>query len=266
MKQTFAFWQAPYLAWFSKPFYQDVVERWRGLALTYLFVLVAVAWLPNAFRLNRLMENFRTQDLPPILEQVPKLEIINGEIQADVNMPYRIIDPKTNETLVVIDTNASEDDFDRLNTSVLITKTQVISNRSSFSRSFNLSDLEGVSIDKESLGRWMDGGIAWTRTLAYPLLVINSWGYRFFQALIFGVIGLIITNSMHAKLPYAAVVRLSVIALTPVIILRTLFDFFSISIPLWWLLAFAITIVYLYQAIKANQGYSELEEGTEYGA
>jgi hypothetical protein len=262
MKQTFPFWQAPYLAWFSRPFYQDVAQRWRGLALTYLLVLIAVAWLPNALRLNGWTENFRTQDLPPILEQVPRLEIAGGEIQADVTMPYRIIDPKSNETLVVIDKNASGDDFDRLNTLVLITKGQIISNRNGFNRSFDLADLEGVTVDKESLGRWIDGGISWIRTLAYPLLVINSWGYRFMQALMFGVIGLIIANSVHAKLPYAAVVRLSVIALTPVIILRTLFDFFGVSVPFWWLLAFASTIIYLYQAIKANQGYSEIEEST----
>jgi hypothetical protein len=260
MKQTFPFWQAPYLAWFSRRFYQDVAQRWRGLALTYLLVLVAVAWLPNVFRLNGQMETFRTQDLPPILEQVPKLEILNGELQADVKMPYRIIDPESNETLVVIDKNASEEDFDRLNTLILITNNQIISNRNGFNRSFDLADLEGVSVDKESLGRWIDGGISWIRTLAYPLLVINSWSYRFFQALIFGVIGLIMANSMQVKLPYAAVVRLSVIALTPVILIRTLLNFFGISVPLWWLLAFAITVVYLYRAIKANQGYSELEE------
>jgi hypothetical protein len=259
--KTFPFWQAPYLAWFSQDFYRDVAQRWRGLALTYLLILIAVLWLPNALRLNQNLETFRTQDLPPILEQVPKLEIQNGEVKADVKMPYRIVDPRTNETLVVIDTNASETDFDRLNTAVLITKTQVISNRTGLNRSFNVGDLEGVSVDKESLERFIDGSIAWTRTLAYPLLVINSWGYRLMQALIFGVIGLIIANSVQAKLPYAAVVRLSVIALTPVIILRTLFDFFGVSVPFWWLLAFAITMIYLYQAIKANQGYSELEEG-----
>jgi Protein of unknown function (DUF1189) len=265
MKKPFPFWQAPYLAWFSKPFYQAVAQRWRGLALTYLLALVAVTWLPNAFRLNGRMENFRNNDLPPILEQVPKLEIMGGEIQTDVKMPYRIIDPNSQETLVVIDKNATEKDFDRLDTFVLITKNQVISNRTSFNRSFNLADLEGVSVDKESLGRWIDGGIAWTRTLAYPLLVINSWSYRFFQALLFGVLGLIIANTIQARLPYAAVVRLSVIALTPVILIRTLLNFFSISVPLWWLVAFAITVVYLYQAIKANQGYSELEEGTGSG-
>lgn len=260
MKQTFPFWQAPYLAWFSKPFYQDVAQRWRGLALTYLLVLLAVAWLPNAFRLNQRMETFRNNDLPPILEQVPRLEIQNGEIQADVTMPYRIIDPESQETLVVIDKNATEDDFDRLNTLILITRDQIISNRNGFNRSFNLDDLEGVSIDKESLGGWIDGGITWTRTLAYPLLVINSWSYRFFQALLFGVVGLIIANSIQAKLPYAAVVRLSIIALTPVILIRTLLNFFGITVPFWWLLAFAITVIYLYQAIKANQGRSELEE------
>lgn len=254
MEQTFPFWQAPYLSFFSQPFYRDVAQRWRGLALTYLLLLLAVTWLPNFLRLNSLVENFRKSDLPPILEQVPRLEIQGGEIKTDVKMPYRIIDPKTNETLVVIDTNATEADFDRLNTSVLITKDKLISNRSNFNRSFNLSDLEGLVIEKESLGNIIDGLIRWARTLAYPMLVLNSWGYRFFQALLFGILGMIIANTIQVQLPYAALVRLSVIALTPVILLRTLLDFFTISLPFWWLIAFAITVVYLYQAIKANQG------------
>jgi hypothetical protein len=254
MEKPYRFWQAPYLAFFSLPFYQDVARRWGGLALTYLLLLLAVTWLPNFWRLNAIAENFRQNDLPPILEQVPRLEIMGGEVKADVKMPHRIIDPKTKETLVVIDTSATEDDFDRLNTAVLITKDKLIANRNTFSRSLNLSDLEGVVIAKESLGQFIDSSIRWTRTLAYPMLVLNSWGYRFFQALLFGVLGLMIANTIQVQLSYAALVRLSIIGLTPVILIRTLLDFFSISLPLWWLVAFAITVIYLYQAIKANQG------------
>jgi hypothetical protein len=252
--QPFRFWQAPYFAFFSQPFYRDVGQRWRGLSLTYLLLLLAVAWLPNILLLNGRLETFRTTTLPPLLEQVPRLEIQNGEVKADVKMPHRIVDPTTQETIIVIDTSATENDFDRLNTAILITKDQVISNRNNLTRNFDVSDLEGVVIEKESLGRFIEGSIAWTRTLAYPLLVINSWGYRLFQALLFGVLGLIIANTIQVKLPYAALVRLSIIALTPVIVLRTLLGFFSISLPLWWLVAFAITVIYLYQGIKANQG------------
>jgi hypothetical protein len=257
MEQTFRFWQAPYLSFFSQPFYRDVAQRWRGLALTYLLVLLAVAWLPNFWRLDTLVENFRKSDLPPILEQVPKLEITGGEVKTDVRMPHRIINPKTQETLVVIDTGATEDDFNRLNTMLLVTKDKLIANRNGFSRSLDLRDLEGAVIEKESLGQFINSSIRWTRTLAYPILVLNSWGYRFFQALLFGVLGLMIANTVQVQLSYAALVRLSIIGLTPVILIRTLLDFFSISLPLWWLIAFAMTVVYLYQAIKANQGVGD---------
>jgi hypothetical protein len=252
--EQFRFWQAPYLSFFSQPFYRDVAQRWRGLSLTYLLVLLAVSWLPNIWVLNRRLETFRTDTLPPLLEQVPKLEIINGEVKADVEMPYRIIDPATQETLVVIDTSATEADFDRFNTAILVTNNKVVSNRGTLNRTFDLDDLEGVVIEKGSLGRFIEASIAWTRTLAYPLLVLNSWGYRLFQALLFGVLGLIIANTVEVKLPYAALVRLGIIGLTPVILIRTLLEFFSIALPFWWLIAFAITVVYLYQAIKANQG------------
>jgi hypothetical protein len=78
--EQFRFWQAPYLSFFSLTFYRDVAQRWRGLSLTYLLVLLAISWLPNILRLNQSLETFRTATLPPLLEQVPKLEIVNGEI------------------------------------------------------------------------------------------------------------------------------------------------------------------------------------------
>jgi hypothetical protein len=252
--KQFRFWQAPYVSFFSQPFYRDVAQRWRGLALAYLLVLLAVTWLPNIWVLDRRLQTFRTTTLPPLLAQVPRLEIQNGEVKADVKMPHRIIDPTTQETIIVIDTSATKEDFDRLNTAILITKDNIISNRDNLTRNFDFSDLEGVVIEKESLGRFIEGSIAWTRTLAYPLLVINSWSYRLFQALLFGVLGLIIANTVQVKLSYAALVRLSIIGLTPVILIRTTIDFFNISLPLWWLLAFALTVIYMYQAIKANQG------------
>ncbi len=254
MENHFPFWQAPYLSFFSQPFYRDVAQRWRGLSITYLLLLLALTWLPNVLRLNTSLETFRNNDLPPILEQVPKIEILNGEVKADVKMPYRIIVPQTKETLLVIDNQATQDDFDSLNTLALLTKDKLITQNGSGSRTFSVADLEGVVIEKESLGRFIDGSITWTRILAYPLLVINSWSYRFFQALLFAVLGMIIANTVHVQLPYAALVRLSVIALTPVIILRTVLNFLSISLPFWWLIAFALTVVYLYQTVRANQG------------
>jgi Protein of unknown function (DUF1189) len=262
---AFPFWQAPYLSFFSNPFYRDVAGRWRGLALGYLLLLLAITWLPNIFVLNNRLVDFRATYLPYILEQVPSLEIQGGEVRTDVKMPYTISLPDNEGTLAVIDTSASVDDLKNLDTFILITKDQLISKQSSNqTRMFSLTDLEGLSVDKDMLGRWADTSISWTRILAYPLLVLNSWGYRFFQALLFGVLGLIIASALKVTLPYAALVRLSVIALTPVIVIRTLLEFFSITLPFWWLIAFAVSVVYLYQAIRANQGITT-DEGIESG-
>jgi len=53
-------------------------------------------------------------------------------------------------------------------------------------------------------------------------------------------------------LSYASLVRLAVIALTPVILLNTMLTLFDASMPFWWLIAIAVALAYFYVAIRAN--------------
>jgi hypothetical protein len=71
------------------------------------------------------------------------------------------------------------------------------------------------------------------------------------QTFIYGLIGLIIAKLLHVPLAYMASVRLAIIAVTPGLILDTLFPLVKLRPPAWWLLGFAIAMGYLFFGIKA---------------
>ena len=254
MDPSYPAWQAPYFAFFSEAFYREVATRWRGLAFGYLFCLLLFAWIPTLLMLNGYVRAFRSDTLPALLDQVPQVELNNGEVSTDADMPFYI--RAEGETVAVIDTRASKEDLERLDTPVLLTKTQLIFNDEGSVEVFNLSDVPSwlgpIRINQESLQALYDGVGKWLSIWLLPLVAMGSFLARVVQALILALLGLFVAARLGASLSYVALVRLSVIALTPVILLNTMLTLFDASIPLWWLVAFAITLAYLYVAIRTN--------------
>lgn len=247
-------WQAPYLAFFSEAFYRDVATRWRGLAFGYLFCLLLFAWIPSLLMLNGYIRAFRSDTLPALLEQVPQIELRNGEISTDADMPFYI--RAEGETVAVIDTAASQEDLERFDTPVLLTKTHLIFEDEGSIEVFNLSDvptwLGPIRINQSGLQALYDIVGKWLSVWILPLVAVGSFLARAVQALVLALVGLMIAARLKVDLSYAALVRLSVIALTPVILLNTMLTLFDASIGLWGLIALAMALTYLYVSIRAN--------------
>jgi hypothetical protein len=71
--------------------------------------------------------------------------------------------------------------------------------------------------------------------------------------LIYGAIGFLFCKIANVKLTYQTLIRLAVIASTPVIILDTVLEVSNINIPLFWLISFAIAMCYLYFGVRSNK-------------
>jgi hypothetical protein len=70
--------------------------------------------------------------------------------------------------------------------------------------------------------------------------------------LIYALIGLLFARMLNANLDYKTLMRLSAIALTPVLVLNLLFEFVPVHIPGWLLLGIMIELGYLFFAVKVN--------------
>jgi hypothetical protein len=244
-------WRALYLAFYSRALYRDVAGRWRGAAFAYLAVLVVLWWIPGAVLLYQQTGEFMTNEAPQIVEQWPTVTVTRGHARADVTMPFAIVEPVTRTRLVVIDTTGSTSTLEAAQAPALLTATALILREGeSGARSYPLADVEELVIDRALLQQWMDIVAAWVVPVATLFVMMFFYVYRLVQALVCAALGLLLVRATRANLDFAALVRLAIVALTPAVLLDALLWFAGsgVSGPI----SFAVTMGYLYFAIRAN--------------
>jgi Protein of unknown function (DUF1189) len=248
-------WQIPALAFFSRALYRDVALRWQGVAFGYLLLLVAICWIPGSIRIQRSFAAFVDEEAPLIIEQVPEITIIDGQAFVDHPQPYTIRDPETDEALLVIDTTGTITSLEQTDARGLVTARQAIFQKSAIeTRSFRFESVDRYTLDQQKIYHWLDMAKTWAAPVLYPLCTLGSFAYRIVQALLYACIGLLLASLCKGKLPFEALLRLSVIAITPAIIIGTLFDAATIELPLAGLWFFLLAMGYLLFGIRAAVG------------
>lgn len=253
--KRFRIWQVPPLAFFSRALYRDVALHWQGVAFGYLFLLLALCWIPGALKTHNSFAFFVDEEAPLIIEQVPDITIIDGQAFIDQTQPYTIYDPETGEALLVIDTTGTITSLEQTDARGLVTARQAIIQKSEFeTRSFSFESVDHYTLDQQKIYGWLDTAKTWAAPVLYPLCILGSFAYRIVQALLYACIGLLLANLCKGKLPFEALLRLSVIAITPAIIIGTLCNAASIEVPWAGLCFFLLSMGYLFFGIRATVG------------
>lgn len=257
--------QALYLSFYSAPLYQDVGRRWQGTGFLYLLLLLALAWIPHMAAVQTAIAEGIDNEAQALAGQIPAITISNGEVSTDVDTPHFIRDPKTDKLLAIIDLTGEYTSLEDTEAEVLLTKNQVLMRRNrggiQETRGFDLSTVESFTVTREDINRWLEAAKVWLAIIFYPFAVVFSFIYRVIQALIYAVIGLLIARSLKIGLEYGTLLRLAVVAITPVVILGTFLGVASIRVPGLSLISFAIAMGYLTFAIKSNQTQTPAEPG-----
>jgi hypothetical protein len=120
-------------------------------------------------------------------------------------------------------------------------------------RVYDLSQIDHFFLDQATINTFVSIFKAYFPFVFYLFAVIFSFIFRLVLVLLYGVIGLLFCRIANVRLDYQALMRLAVIASTPVIILDTVLEVSNITIPLFWLISFTIAMVYLYFGIRANR-------------
>lgn len=250
--RRYNYFHAVVLSFFSKSFYQDVGRQWRGTGLLYLLVLLVLVWIPTVIRGYLGLADFVNNTAPGVTEQIPPITITNGKASADVPMPHVIKDPKSGVTLAVIDTTDNADTSDST-VPVVLTRTKLIMNKDEReTRVYDLSTIGNFSVDRAKIDGWLAAGKTWFFPIFYPFAVLCSFIFRTIQILIYALIGILFTRMLNANLDYKTLMRLTAVAITPVLILNLIFEFVPARIPFSSLLGIAIGLGYLFFAVKAN--------------
>jgi hypothetical protein len=252
-RRRYSVFHAFVMSFFSQDLYRDVGKNWRGCAFLYLLLLLALCSIPKMMMLYSGFSSFLTDVAPQLLSQIPAITVMEGQVSIDREEPYFIRNPESGEAIAVIDTTGQLNSLGEAGAYVLVTKTQVMVRKSTReTRTFDLSGIRHFRLGPDLIYRWLAIAAKWLIIALFPILVLGSFAYRIVQALIYGLIGILFGKITKAFLDYRALIRLSIVAVTPAIILDTLRNVARVPVPRWWLACFLITMVLLFFGVWAN--------------
>ncbi len=255
MNKRYGIFQVPVRAFFSGPLYRDVALRWQGIAFGYLLLLLAICWIPGITNIQRSFASFVDNEAPLIIDQVPPITIVEGRAFIDGPQPYTIRDPETGEALVVIDTTGTITSLEQTDARGLVTARQAIFKKSAIeTRTFSFENVDRYTLDQQKVYHWLDIAKTYAAPALYPFCVLGSFAFRIVQALIYATIGLLLAALCKCRLPFDALLRLAVVAITPAILVGTLCDAAGIHLPLAGLWFFLLAMGYLLFGIRAATG------------
>jgi hypothetical protein len=155
---------------------------------------------------------------------------------------------------MAIDTSGQITSIDQTTAIALLTKKNFIMRQQhrGETRTFDLSAIQSLTLDRDMVMSWVQAFKKWFALFAYPFAVAGSFAFRAIQVLLYALIGMLFAGILKTTLDYAALVRLSVIAITPVVLLHTLRRLLDVHVPLTWLISFAIAMGYLFIAVKSS--------------
>ncbi len=253
----------PVLSFFSKALYRDVRLEWQGTCFPFLLLLLTVCWIPPMVELHRSFSDFVRNDAPGVLSQVPQISIAYGTVIVDAPQPYFIKDPETLETLFILDTTGTYTNLKETEALGLLTASEVIVKKSDVeTRTFNVSNIEQLTLNKQKISGWLETARRYAAVTIFPFAVAGSFVFRIVQVLIYALLGMLMASLCKTQLLYLSLVRLSVVAITPCIIVRTMLGIFDFRLPYAGLWFFIAAMTYLFLAVRESAKKPGNEQGT----
>lgn len=239
----------PLLAFFSRKLYRDIGHNWKGVNFAYLFLLLAICWIPSSLRLRQDLIQSLDSNQAHLINQLPDIQVTNGQVIVDQQKPYPIKN-SAGQTVAIIDTTGSINYIEDPRVMALLTDSALILRRGA--NSFNTLDLSQVSeftLNKEAANQWLQATRTALAPLSYGLFLLLSYIFAVMAMLLTAVVGLMLSNAMHGKLKFAAILRIAVAAATPSIILITVSSALGQTIP--GLAYIGFTLLYLLIGLKS---------------
>ena len=253
------------LSLFSGPLYQDVARRWKGAGLLYLLLVLALCWMALAVAMHVRLGRIIAEEAAPIVAQVPPVKISNGQVSIGAPEPHIITSPKTGKPLIILDTTGQYSSLEDTEAAVLLTGKQLLVRRDRASvTQFDLPPGGDLYVDRARATLLMALVRKWFAVVFCPVALALSFAYRVVQALLYALIGGLLTRAYRCRLPYVVRMRLAIVAVTPAILFDTILGLTGGSIPYWRLVCFLLAMGYLAYGVKVNATPEQGETGPVY--
>jgi hypothetical protein len=255
--ELYSYFQALYLSFYSAKLYVDVNQRWRGLGFRYLLILSVLFSIPWGITEYLKQYYFYTETAIPALEHIPTMKVHNGRVVLDKKMPFLIKNPR-GKAIIVIDTREKSNELDNKvypDAIYIITKNSFISyNPGLPPHTDKISKEANGTVDSAVFLKALNEGKKIFLYSLYPLLVSSLFSALIVFSLLFGFIGRYFSKSvLKYSLTYRDSIKLTTVAMTPVITLLFIFYLTNMMESYTSLLLFFILLAYYTFAVRANK-------------
>jgi len=262
--KRFGYVSAIYQSFYSRDLYRDVGGHWTGMGLLYLLVLLAICWIPTAIRLFLGLQAFALTTVPLIVQQLPTVTISGGEMRCDPPGRHVVADPMSatasSAPVLIIDDSIDTVPPDIEVEGAVLTRREfgtIRRSRNNERRIWKLTPSADMTLTPDRVGSFLTSVRLWMPPVLYVFALLGSLVFRGLQACLYAALVPMLARRFAtraaASLDFRAALRLSIVAITPVVVIQTLLSFGS-WVPAWyvrWPVAIAITVAYLKMAVES---------------
>lgn len=246
--------QAIYMSFYSKKLYRDVANNWGAKTFLYLFLVVALSWIAFVWQLQTTLNLAYQKDSERIVEQIPVITIKDGKLSTPENRPYIITTPDSKERIAVIDTSGTYTTIEQANAGILITETEMITQpKPEETRNNQIPATLNAVIDPQVVNSYVQKYLGFVWIIFFIILTVCYYIYRIIQALLYAIIGKILSAIWQIPLAYDQILWITMVAVTPTIVLATILSFFNVTFPYQPLVYFLLSMAYLFYGIVSNK-------------
>lgn len=251
MKQ-YNFLQALYMSFYSRNLYRDVFANWRGEVVLYLFFVLFLCWVVLMIFIQPAINLFAANISSQYATQLPPMKIVNGVINTPEKKPYTIKDPDSNKIIAIIDTSGKYQTIENAPADILVTSNQII-----YKENANEIKIQKIpsnvtaDIEPKTVSEKINKYSHYTWILLFPILLLFSFFYRLIESLLYALLGKLFAAFSNLAITYGQVLKLTIVALTPVLVISTILDLLIAGFPFQWLFYFVISMAYLIFALGA---------------
>jgi hypothetical protein len=248
------FVRAIYQSFYSRELYREVNQKWDAGVFGYLFLVLSISWACMMVNIHGVLQRGYDSFGKHFVHQIPDISIKNGTALTKENRPYFIKDPDNNEIFAIIDTSGQYKNLDNNSAEILITKNAFIyREHPNVVKVRNFSKDFALEITPEKVHEKVGYAVRWLWVILFPVFLILSFLYRIVQAFLYAILGKFFAWLSDVHLNYFNILKLSMVAITPVIVFETIFDCLNFHFHLQWLLYFILAMGYLIFAIRATK-------------
>jgi len=234
-------------------FYKEVAFQKVSKSIGYFFLFIFLITLILSMKYSTALIQGMGEVSKELGDRLPEIRIEDGAVSTDAQEPF-IIEEK--DFIFIIDTTGKKTTIDpSYKQGMLLTKNKLIHKQSEIeTRAYNLSKIKSFTVNKEAMERWRK---TFSR-FALPILLVSLFPYfavvKLIQILLFSLMALVMNTATKANLKYENLFNISLFALTPPVLLATIFNLAGLKIPLFGLLYIVVYIVFLTGGVRSCKG------------